>query len=180
MQIGGLAMVLRKLRAAAAAFQAATRMDPQLVDAWMLRARIALARGDQPGATAILGQGLEDNPDSALLRQSRGNLLVQLGALEPALEELNEAARLSPDEPSIRIDIATIHTLRGNNEKALIILREAREKGADGPDALDLLAVTYGRLGRMDEAKAVARELTKRFPQYEPRPEVEELLRDTE
>ncbi len=110
---------------AAAAFQAATRMDPQLVDAWMLRTRIALAQGDQPGATAILSQGLEDNPDSALLRQSRGNLLVQFDALEPALEELNEAARLSPDEPSILIDIAAIHTLRGDNEKALIILREA-------------------------------------------------------
>ena len=45
------------------------------------------------------------------------------------------------------------------------------------PDALDLLAVTSGRLGRIDEARAVARELTERFPQYQPRPEMEELLR---
>ena len=180
MQIGGLAMALRNLPAADAAFHEAARMDPQLIDAWMSRARIALAQRDPQGAAAILGDGLEVSPESALLRQSRGNVLIQLGALGSAQQELNEAARLSPDEPSILIDIATIHTLRGENEKALDVLTEARGKGADGPDILDLLAVTYRRLGRLDEAGALAQELAKRFPQYERRPEVEELLKGLE
>ena len=146
----------------------------------MSRARIALAQGDPQGAATILGNGLEVSPESALLRQSRGNVLIQLGALGPALQELNEANRLSPDEPSILIDVATIHTLQGENEKALDLLTQERGKGADGPDILDLLAVTYRRLGRLDEAGAMARELAKRFPQYERRSEVEELLRELE
>ena len=103
-------------------------------------------------------------------------MLIQLGALNAALEELNEAERLNPDEPSILVDIATIYTLRGENEKALESLKAALVKGADGPDVLDLLAVTNRRLGRFEEARGFARELARRFPQYKRRPEVEELL----
>ena len=176
MQIGGLALTLRNLRAADAAFREAARMDPQQLDAWMSRARISLTQGNPQRASAILEQALGENPGSALLRQSRANVLIQLGALNAALEELNEAERLKPDEPSILVDIATIYTLRGENEKALESLKAALVKGADGPDVLDLLAVTNRRLGRFEEARGFARELARRFPQYKRRPEVEELL----
>ena len=151
-------------------------MDPQLVDVWMLRARIAMAQDDPGRAATILGRGVENSPGSALLRQSHGNLLMDLGEFEPALRELTEAARLAPDEPSVRIDIAALHTLRGDSETALEVLTEARRKGADGPDLLDLLAVTYDRLGRLGEARELARELARRFPRYARRPEIEELL----
>ncbi len=176
MQIGGLALTLRNLRAADAAFREAARMDPQQLDAWMSRARISLTQGNPQRASAILEQALGENPGSALLRQSRANVLIQFGALNAALEELNEAERLKPDEPSILVDIATIYTLRGENEKALESLKAALVKGADGPDVLDLLAVTNRRLGRFEEARGFARELARRFPQYKRRPEVEELL----
>ncbi len=155
-------------------------MDPQLVDAWMSRARIAMAQDDPGRAATILGQGVEKSPGSVLLRQSHGTQLVDLGEFEPALRELTEAARLAPDEPSVRIDIAALHTLRGDSETALEFLTEARRQGADGPDLLDLLAVTYYRLDRVGEARELARELARRFPQYARRPEVEELLNDPE
>ncbi len=180
MQIGRLAMALRNLRAADAAFNEAARMDPQLIDAWMSRARIAMAENDPIRTAIILGQGVEKSPGSALLRQSYGNMLVHLGELDPALRELTEAARLAPSQPSVRIDIAALHTLRGDSETALEFLTEARRQGADGPDLLDLLAVTYYRLDRVGEARELARELARRFPQYARRPEVEELLNDPE
>jgi tetratricopeptide (TPR) repeat protein len=180
MRIGGFALMLRNLRAADAAFREAARMDPQLIDAWMSRARIALAERRIEYAAAILQQGLEQNSDSVLLRQSRGTVLVQLGALEAALQELNDAARLAPNEPSILLDIATIHTLRGENQKALAILNKARGMGANGPGLLELLAVTNRRLGRMADARALALELANRFPQYRIRPELAELLEGSE
>ena len=178
-RIGGLALVLRDLPAADAAFQEAARMDPQLVHAWISRARIALARRDLRQAAAILRQGLEANPNSALLRRSRGNVLVQLGALEPAFQELNDAARLAPNEPRIRVDIAMVHALRGENQKARAILDKVRA-GADGPELLDLLAVAYGRLGQTADARALTAELASRFPGYQLRPELEELLKASE
>lgn len=180
MRIGGFALLLRNLRAADTAFREAARMDPQLTEAWMSRALIALAERRIEYAAAILHQGLEENSDSALLRQSHGNVLVQLGALEPALQELNDAARLAPNEPSILIDIATIHTLRGENQKALAVLSKARGMGANGPDLLESLAVTNKRLGRIADARALAVELVNRFPQYQLRPELEELLEGSE
>jgi predicted CXXCH cytochrome family protein len=178
MQIGGLAMTLRNLRAADAAFQEAVRMDPGLIDAWMSRTRLALAQDDARGAAAILGEALEHNPDSALLRQSRGNVMVDLGRLQTSLEDLNEAARLAPGDPVIRIDLASVHVLRGENALALKALMAARLGGADGPDVLDLLAVVYSRLDRLDRAQETARDLARRFPDYERRPEVDALLQD--
>ncbi len=176
MQIGGLAMALRNPRAADAAFQEATRLDPQLLDAWIARARLALALSDPQAAAAILGQALEAIPGSAPLRQSRGNVLVQLGAVEAALQDLQEAAALAPDDPYILVDIATVQTLRGENQRALEVLTRARRMGADGPEVLDLLATALGRLDRIEEARSLARELAQRFPHYQRRPEVEELL----
>ena len=175
-QIGGLALALRNLRAADAAFREAARMDPQQLDAWMSRARISLAQGNPQRASAILEQALRENPKSALLRQSRANVLIQIGTLDAALQELSEAERLDPDQPSILVDAATVYTLLGENEKALERLQEARVKGADGPDVLDLLAVTNRRLGRLEVARGFAQELVRRFPQYDRRPEVVDLL----
>lgn len=45
LQLGGAALTMRDLPAAASAFAEATRLDPQLADAWIMQVRIALALG---------------------------------------------------------------------------------------------------------------------------------------
>jgi hypothetical protein len=50
-------------------------LDPQLVDAWAMIARIHAATGDRAGARRALGEGLAANPGAPLLE----SLLAELG-----------------------------------------------------------------------------------------------------
>ncbi len=77
LQIAGLALVRRNLAAASGAFAAATSLDPQLVDAWSMRARIAAVQGQQNEALDILDEAIAQNPDSLGLQTMRSELLGQ-------------------------------------------------------------------------------------------------------
>lgn len=72
--LGGIALTTRNLPAAEAAFAEAVTLDPQLVPAWVMRARIAAARGDRPGVDTLLDAALAANPDDPELRQLRDSL----------------------------------------------------------------------------------------------------------
>ncbi len=62
MQIAGAALGMRNLPAAEAAFGEAVTLDPQLVDGWVMIARIRAASGDRAGARQALADGLAVNP----------------------------------------------------------------------------------------------------------------------
>ena len=74
MVIGGVALTLRNLPAASGAFQRAVEMDPQLVDAWMMLARIHAVTGDMEKARGTLEKGVASNPDDPVLRQALSEL----------------------------------------------------------------------------------------------------------
>ncbi|GAB5467750.1 MAG: tetratricopeptide repeat protein [Rhodospirillales bacterium] len=76
MAIGGMALVLRNLRAAEQAFAEAAHLDPQLLEAWSMVVRIRASAGDLAGARDAVEQGLSANPDSPLLLQMRRELAV--------------------------------------------------------------------------------------------------------
>ncbi len=65
--LGGLALTMRNVQAATAAFSEAVRLDPQQVQAWGMLARIREAVGDKAGAEATLREGLAANPGDPLL-----------------------------------------------------------------------------------------------------------------
>jgi predicted CXXCH cytochrome family protein len=74
MVIGGVALTLRNLPAASGAFQRAVEMDPQLVDAWLMLARIHAATGDLEKVRSILEKGVANNPDDPVLQQALSEL----------------------------------------------------------------------------------------------------------
>lgn len=166
MQIGGIAMTLRSMAAADAAFKEAVSLDPNLIDAWMMRARIALASDDLAATDAVLAAALQHNPDSTLLLQSHGNVLADLDRLDEALIPLKAAASLSPLDPTVRVDIAAVHAANGDNQAAFAALERARILGAAGPEYLELLALTQLRLGERDAAAEAAMRLSEEYPDY--------------
>jgi predicted CXXCH cytochrome family protein len=64
MVIGGSALILRNPRAAMAAFQEVTRMDPQLVEAWGLIVRLHAANGDWGAARSAVQRAQTVNPNN--------------------------------------------------------------------------------------------------------------------
>ena len=69
LQIGGAALGLRNLELAEAAFREAVALDPQLVDGWVMIARIRAVAGDAAGARAALAEGLAVNPGQPVLEE---------------------------------------------------------------------------------------------------------------
>ena len=79
MAMAGTALTFRKFAEAESAFAEAVRMDPQLIDAWIMIARLRAAQGDGQGAAHTLRDGLKFNPDSAPLAQLLKDLQVPIG-----------------------------------------------------------------------------------------------------
>ncbi|WP_346915349.1 multiheme c-type cytochrome [uncultured Roseibium sp.] len=72
--IGGTALVMRNAKSALAAFEEVTRLDPQMVNAWVMQIRIRLAVGDMAGAQMSLQKGLLANPDDTNLKAYKQQL----------------------------------------------------------------------------------------------------------
>lgn len=74
LQLAGAALTTRNLPAAAAAFAEATRLDPQLVDAWIMQVRIAAALQRRDEVGKLLNEALAKNPESQPLRMMQAEL----------------------------------------------------------------------------------------------------------
>jgi len=172
MQIGGLALALRNLDFARAAYGEAVRMDPQQVDAWMMLARIGLTAGNLEEVEKHLATARQLNPDNVTLLQSHGNILSDLGRLEEAREALQSAAAASPMDPTLRHDLAITQSRGGEDDAALISLLTAQTLGAGDAEFLELLALTQMRLGKIEDAVVTRQTLVLSYPDY---PASEEL-----
>jgi Cytochrome c554 and c-prime/Doubled CXXCH motif (Paired_CXXCH_1) len=71
MVIGGMQLVLRNVDGAEQAFREAVQLDPQLVRAWVMIARIRVAIDDMGGARMVLDEALAANPNSEFLQSLR-------------------------------------------------------------------------------------------------------------
>ncbi|MDH3638963.1 MAG: multiheme c-type cytochrome [Gammaproteobacteria bacterium] len=72
--IAGAALTQRNLPAATAAFRRAVEMDPQLVPAWMMIARIQAVQGDRDAINETLREAIHHNPENQELRQAAQDL----------------------------------------------------------------------------------------------------------
>ncbi len=72
LQLAGVGLTLRNWRMARQAFAEAVSLDPQLVQGWIMQARIAAALEDRQGAARAVSRGLAANPgDPALTALAR-------------------------------------------------------------------------------------------------------------
>ncbi|MGI9491262.1 MAG: cytochrome c3 family protein [Geminicoccaceae bacterium] len=74
MAIGGAALVQRNTQAAEHAFREAVRLDPQLVQGWVMIGRILAVTGDTEGARSALDEALVANPSDQILTSLRDQL----------------------------------------------------------------------------------------------------------
>jgi predicted CXXCH cytochrome family protein len=124
MQIAGLAMALRSFDAAEAALATATDLDPQMAEAWALRARIQAARENPEGAIATLESGVANLPDDRVL-------LLQLGALYAGQQRFNDAISVFESSlqkfgatPEVLDQLAINHLMAGHREQAKVYAQD--------------------------------------------------------
>jgi tetratricopeptide (TPR) repeat protein len=176
LQLGGLALTRRNLPAAQAAFRTAVKMDPQLIDAWMTLGRIAFVADGPESAATILQSAIDKNSDTAILKQSLGNALLEQGLFDRGLEAMQQARALEPREPSIPLDIARLRLAANRPELAIKELEEARARGLLIPEILEVLAIAYSQTGELARAAGVAKALAAQYPAYRAGQEVQAIL----
>ncbi|WFU51144.1 tetratricopeptide repeat protein [Sinorhizobium terangae] len=175
MAIGGLAMAVRNWEAAQAAFAEAVFMDPQLVQAWIARARIAEALGDPVEAAAILSAGRGKNPDDLEIASRLAPLLVQQGRQAEAVPVLRDVVKADTGNQDMRI-LLTLALLQSGDLTAtaaeLGVLRAATPERAE---VLVLQALWELASGDAVGARETVGEIRRRHPELGLPPPLEAL-----
>ncbi len=90
-------------------------------------------------------------------------IAVFLGRAKQAIDLMSDAIRLHPDHPDVYLWVLAFAIFtEGQYEKTLAWLQRMTEPG----DSRRLLAATYAKLGRLEEARAAAEEFLKEWPHF--------------
>ena len=128
----------------------------------LLRGRILLARGDAKGALEHFEQGIRAWPNNAGARFLAGQAARQLGDYDRAISELREAVRVDNAATEAAHLLMRLHYERGEYADAVRFGKvAARRRGARLDDIFVVGARAYTELGKWDDARATAEQLSK-------------------
>jgi len=139
-------------------------------------ARLAYLGGDSALAASLLSTALQARPEfpQALILQAE--VLEALGRLPQALESLQAALRLDPNDAGAWFNLAMLSLRNGSIEGAEDAARRALEIQPDSPAALELLARAMRDQGFAREALAPLRKAIAHDPAAWPHRSLELLL----
>jgi tetratricopeptide (TPR) repeat protein len=150
-----------------------TLRDPELVaiyrdtvgtDAEVRRALAYVAAGDLTRAVAHYDLALGHSPRNAEILASRADLLLRMGAVEPAEKDLDAALAIQSDHPLALMRKGQLHLLRGEREAAGALIEKAR---ATWPNNSTLLAMA-ARVAELGDDHAEASHLLAQAAEYDP------------
>jgi len=125
---------LGRLDLAVEDFSKVIQLRPQDAEAYVERAAARLEQEDYPGAISDCGEALKHDAKIAVAYSMRGRALVHTGSPQRALEDLNRAVELAPDQSNYFQRAATYQAL-GQHKLALADLDEVIALKPDGPQA---------------------------------------------
>jgi len=163
---GAWLLDLGRVEDAQAAYERATRLQPENPAAWFGRARVHLRRGEGEEALAILERLAVGRDDDPYLQQLLGLAYREIGDLDRAREALARGSGGQPPVwPDPRRRLAEYargygaEMRRGDAflavqawQDAATTLEPLRERNPTDPDLLTNLALAYRNLGRVDES----------------------------
>jgi Tfp pilus assembly protein PilF len=144
-----------RLFEAAAAFQAALRLDPELVPALLNLGTAYRHLGQRDCALPCYRLAARLAPDRPEALYLYGTLLCELRELEEAIDVHRWALALAPDQPGVLSDLGSALVLRGGDAdgaEGMALLRRAVELAPDWPVAHVNLGVALLRRRRMAAA----------------------------
>ena len=123
---------------------------------------------DPQRARELVMRSLQLNPNSAMALTQAGWAEVFLANSASALDLLRRAERLSPRDPRAwyRAAVAGLaHFVAGEFEEATACANRALAQSPRFAPSLRVLAASFAKLGRMDDARQAMRDLLRLEPQ---------------
>jgi tetratricopeptide (TPR) repeat protein len=96
-----------------------------------------------------------------------GNVLIDSGQIKEGIQKMRKAIRLCPFPiPWYLMVFGAGYHLNGDNNAAVTALKQAIEREPESHLPRVWLASTFAEIGRLDEAKAVSREVLNIEPNF--------------
>ena len=123
---------------------------------WVL-ARISALLGDHTEAIAQLNELLKEQPRDVRALIQLGLCHKAVDAAEAAHAAYTRALEIDPNSSLLYFHLAEIEYHRGQNDRALELLRAAIDRNAENYEAWYLLGFVLGDMGRLEEAQDAAK-----------------------
>jgi predicted CXXCH cytochrome family protein len=162
--LGILAIKLGRPAEAEQAFQAAIRLRPQFVPAYVNLADLYRSEQRDADGEPLLRKAIGLVPGSAEAHHALGLLLVRQRRLPEALPELDQAARLEPGHVRYAYVLGVALHSTGDTRRALDLLRAAHDRSPGDRDVLLALATISRDAGALDAARGYADALVALAP----------------
>jgi tetratricopeptide (TPR) repeat protein len=114
----------------------------------------ALDRGDVEQAERLSSQAVESYPQDAQARRGLAESLWRRGKTAAALEQLEHARQLAPDDPTLLVQLGEMYLALDQWESARTLAAEALDGDPHSPRAWLLRGDTFRAAGRLDDALA--------------------------
>ena len=151
--------------AARAALERALDVDPENAEALVVRAGLAVQRGDAAQSRRDLEHAIDLNPSHALARMALSRLLGGLGYERQALAEAEIARELDPLSAVVADAYAVALAEVGRPQEALEVAVATLELHPNFEPAAGAVAEMLQNLGRNEEAAATLRQALRRDPE---------------
>jgi tetratricopeptide (TPR) repeat protein len=114
----------------------------------------ALERGDAEQAQRLSAQAVEALPTDAQARRCYADALWRRGNAAAAIEQMEAARKLAPDEPALLVQLGEMHLAMDQWEAARTLAAEALDADPSSARGWLLRGDTFRAAGRFDEALA--------------------------
>ncbi|HEV8337494.1 MAG TPA: tetratricopeptide repeat protein [Candidatus Polarisedimenticolia bacterium] len=146
LSLGRIFLDLGNLQRAESEIEAALVRDPAGYEGPLLKARLLLAEQDLAGAVEVVEKALASEIREAFGRQELEKARDRYKAMSGRLSELTAALGKNPDDPRLYLDLATVLSEAGAQDRAAELAERASQLAPD--DATRLRLGYYLLLGR--------------------------------
>ena len=141
-------------------------IDAALRNPVLIDAALALSEDRLHEAEPLLRGRLREAPTDVAAIRMMAELAARLGRLKDSEALLRRALELAPAFGAARANLATVLYKQNRFPEAVEQLDAVLADGGDNPAQQNLKAAALGRLGGYEEALALYKELTARFPDH--------------
>lgn len=178
LQLGDVALELKKFDEAEQYFARAKKQNPRLHDAqsgrqasatgrWLDQGNTALKNKDYAGAKSAFTEAVKLSPESAAPRMLLATALISLEEYPAAEAQLQKAVNLDPKSPKARVLLADVYRKQNKFAAAEKTLEDAIRDGATA-DLHNQLGLYYRDTGEIQKSLASFKKATTMDPKYFP------------
>ena len=164
LNLGNLYAARGELSHAVAFYQAATELNPAFTPAYVNHADLRRSMGEEAKVEALLRLALEKVPNSSDIYHALGLSLARQKRNSEALEALEQAASLSPDNARYIYVYAVALNSSGDNDKAILVLQDAHHRFPANTNILSALVAFHRDAGNFAAAGIYAEKLQDLLP----------------